>query len=69
MTFNEVLKKYPETVEVFFNMGLSCVGCPMAFSETIEQGAMAHGIDVDDLVYALNKKVQSHRKSKKTKKK
>lgn len=57
MMFSNVIKKYPETVEVFFEYGLGCVGCPMAVTETIEQGARAHGINVKKLVDELNKKI------------
>jgi hybrid cluster-associated redox disulfide protein len=35
--------------------GLHCVGCHVSAFESIEEGAMAHGIDVDALVADLNK--------------
>jgi hybrid cluster-associated redox disulfide protein len=57
MTFSKVLEKYPETAQVFFEHGMACVGCPMAMQETIEQGALAHGLDVKKLIEDLNKKV------------
>lgn len=34
--------------------GMHCFGCALAHGETIEEAAMAHGIDVDDMVDALN---------------
>ena len=34
--------------------GLFCGGCPMAQFETIENGAAAHGVDVDELLKELN---------------
>ncbi len=55
MILGEVASKHPETVEVFLNHGLHCIGCGVAFMETVEQGALAHGIDVDALVKDLNK--------------
>ena len=33
---------------------MGCLGCAAAHFENIEQGAMAHGIDVDQLVKDLN---------------
>lgn len=54
MSITEVVQKYPETVRVFLSHGLMCVGCAAARFENIEQGAMAHGIDVDALVRDLN---------------
>ena len=57
MTFEEVLKKYPQTAEVFLEAGMHCIGCIMASGETIEQGAKAHGIDVKKLLEKLNKSI------------
>jgi hybrid cluster-associated redox disulfide protein len=58
MTFAEVLNKYPETVNVFLKNGMTCVGCPLSRSETIEQGAKAHGVNVKKLINDLNKKIK-----------
>jgi len=58
MKIGDVVEKYPETMQVFANYGLHCIGCHVAAWETIEQGAMAHGVsDVDGLVEALNKAI------------
>ena len=50
----ELLEKYPQTVEVLAKKGFHCLGCALASFETLEQGASAHGIDVDGLVQELN---------------
>lgn len=55
MTLGEVLEKYPETAGVMFKHGLHCIGCHISAYETIEQGAQAHGIDVDKFLDDLNK--------------
>ncbi|MBI5148067.1 DUF1858 domain-containing protein [Candidatus Pacearchaeota archaeon] len=55
MDFASVMHKHPETAEVFFKHGMACFGCPMAMSESIEAGAIAHGINPDKLVDELNK--------------
>ena len=34
--------------------GMGCLGCAAAHFENIEQGALAHGIDVDGLISDLN---------------
>ena len=36
------------------NAGMGCLGCAASHFENIEQGAMAHGIDIDALIEALN---------------
>ena len=58
MSIIDVVQKYPQTAEVFMNFGMGCLGCIAARFENIEQGAMAHGIVVDDLIEDLNKSVE-----------
>jgi hybrid cluster-associated redox disulfide protein len=57
MSFGEVLRKYPQTVKTFFMYGMHCFGCAIAEDETIEQGALAHGVSPDELVDELNKSI------------
>ncbi len=54
MTFAELIDMDRNMAEKLADRGLFCGGCPMAQLETIEQGARAHGIDVDKLVEELN---------------
>jgi hybrid cluster-associated redox disulfide protein len=58
MTIQEVVTKYPDSVKVFIQHGMPCVGCMAARYENIEQGANAHGIDIDKLMGDLNKTVK-----------
>ena len=59
MSIMEVVQCYPDTVPVFMYAGMGCFGCMAARFENIDQGAMAHGIDVDALVDALNEVVNA----------
>ena len=54
MSIGEVVQNYPDSVEVFLRHGLMCFGCAIARFENIEQGALAHGIDVEALLRNLN---------------
>jgi hybrid cluster-associated redox disulfide protein len=54
MTFHEVMGKSPEVVEVLASFNLGCIGCMGAQHETLAQGAIAHGLDVEELLTALN---------------
>ena len=54
MTFHEAMRKSPEVAKVLGSFNLGCVGCMGAQHETLEQGAMAHGLDVEVLLKALN---------------
>lgn len=50
----ETVQNYPATADVFRAFGMGCLGCAAARYETIEQGATAHGMDLDKLIKALN---------------
>jgi hybrid cluster-associated redox disulfide protein len=54
MTIGDVVQNYPQTIEVFLKHGLMCFGCAIARFENVEQGAMAHGINVEALMKDLN---------------
>ena len=54
MLLGEVVSKYPKTIDVFMKYELHCAGCGAAFSETVEQGAESHGIDLKALLKDLN---------------
>ena len=54
MSIAEVVMKWPESAGAFMESGLHCYGCAAARYETIEQGALAHGIDPDKLIERIN---------------
>jgi hybrid cluster-associated redox disulfide protein len=54
MTFHQVMQMDRETIKVLQSFNLGCVGCMGAQNETLEQGATAHGLDVAELLVALN---------------
>lgn len=58
MSIAEVVENHPEAAEVFRKHGLSCMGCPFAMMETLEQGAKSHGIDLEKLLKELNEAVK-----------
>ena len=51
----DILQAHPETSDVFSAYGLGCFVCMGASMETIEEGALMHGLDVDVIVGELNK--------------
>lgn len=55
MTFAELIMQDKDAAGKLADQGLFCGGCPMAQFETIEQGAAAHGADVEKLLKELNK--------------
>lgn len=70
MTFSEIIEKNPDAIEILFNKGMHCIGCGIAGFETLEEGALVHGINPDKLVKEINDKLNKKAKKKvKTKKK
>jgi len=57
----EAVQNHPEILQVFAEYGLGCVGCMAARFETLEQGAAAHGIDIDELIADLNKAIADNK--------
>jgi len=58
MPIGQIVQQYPETVPVFLKHGLMCFGCAVARFENVEQGARAHGIEVEPLMADLNEAIQ-----------
>jgi len=54
MTIGEVVRQNPESVQVLMNFGMGCVGCPSAQAETIAEAATVHGLNLEELMAALN---------------
>lgn len=59
MTVGEVLRTYPQTVQVFQDLGMHCLGCPSSTMESIEGAALTHGHKVDELIAKLNKAIET----------
>lgn len=49
-TVAEILKRWPQTVRVFIERGLGCVGCVMAVFDTLEDVARVYHIPLTDLI-------------------
>jgi hybrid cluster-associated redox disulfide protein len=60
LTFYELINEFPKAAEFLMEKGLMCGGCPMAQLETIEQGALAHGLDPKKLIKELNEMVKKN---------
>lgn len=54
----EIAERYPKLIEVLtVKYGLHCLGCSMAAIETLEEGAMTHGMnkkEIEEMVEKLN---------------
>ena len=58
MSFSELLEKNPNIAGVLMEKGMHCVGCPMSMRESLEEGALAHGLNPDELVKEIKDKLK-----------
>jgi hybrid cluster-associated redox disulfide protein len=54
MIIMDIVHDYPETMEIFAEYGIHCVGCSNAMFENIEQGAALHGFNLEEMLDDLN---------------
>ncbi len=53
-TIGDILKIKPDAVPVLMEIGMHCIGCPASMGETVEEAALVHGIDAEDLIARMN---------------
>jgi hybrid cluster-associated redox disulfide protein len=57
----KLVYEHPETVEVFMDYGLHCVGCPASGADSLEAGAKIHGLadkEIVELVGRVNEVIK-----------
>lgn len=50
MTIGQIIVKNPNIAPILMEAGMHCLGCPSAQGESLEEAAMVHGLDIDDLM-------------------
>jgi len=53
MTVAEIMDAYPQTISVFVERKMICVGCAMADFDTLSDAATNYGITVEQLLEEL----------------
>lgn len=53
ITVSELLRRWPQTMPVFFKHRTQCVGCYMADFDTLEDVATNYHLSVDELLLEL----------------
>ena len=57
----EIVNQHPETAEVLLGIGMHCLGCPASQAESIEDACMVHGLDPDEVIGAVNARINEER--------
>ena len=59
MIIHDIIAVDSDLIPVLLDAGMHCIGCPSAQGETLEEACMVHGIDVNEVVEALNSKLSA----------
>lgn len=57
MTIAQAIATNRDIIPVLLGIGMHCLGCPSAQAETLEEAAMVHGLDPEDLMERINEVV------------
>ena len=60
MLVTDAMMLNPMVAPVLMQAGMYCFSCPASMGETIEEAAMVHGFDVDDILEAINSAVEEN---------
>jgi len=58
-TIDQIISYCPETIKFFNDLQMSCGSCFAVKFDTLENGALMHGMDVDDLITRLDRFISS----------
>lgn len=50
MTIAEAISINENIIPVLLDIGMHCLGCPASQGETLEEAAMVHGLEPDELM-------------------
>ena len=56
MTIGQILVDAPDVAPILMSVGMHCLGCPASQAETLEEAAMVHGINIDELMAFIAEK-------------
>lgn len=55
----ETMKKWPETIQVFLDHRMICIGCHMSVFDTLDDAIANYGLSADDFLQLLNDIISS----------
>ena len=53
MTMGQIVSEQPDVIPILMSAGMHCIGCPSSAGESLEMAAAVHGIDIDELMKAI----------------
>lgn len=50
MLIGQLITEHQNAIPILMHAGMHCLGCPSAQAESLEEAAMVHGMDINDLM-------------------
>ena len=63
----DILDLNEDLAPYFLEIGMHCLGCPSARSETVEEACMVHGVDADAFLAQVNRFIEASEEAEKAK--
>ncbi|HCA69482.1 MAG TPA: disulfide oxidoreductase [Lachnospiraceae bacterium] len=57
MTIAQAIAVNQNIIPILMDIGMHCIGCPASQGETIEEAAMVHGMDPEDLMNRIREEL------------
>lgn len=54
---DDIMRIWPQTIRVFLDHRMNCVGCPIGTFHSIEDSCREHGVDIDAFAAALRRAI------------
>lgn len=54
MLIGDIVRIDDGIIPILLSSGMHCIGCPSAQGESLEEAAMVHGLNADELVAEIN---------------
>lgn len=59
MTIAEIISVDNGIIPILMSAGMHCIGCPSSQGESLEEAAIVHGMDVENLLVAINEYLEN----------
>jgi hybrid cluster-associated redox disulfide protein len=59
MTIGEIINVDQGIIPILMASGMHCIGCPSSQGESLEEAAMVHGMDADQLLASINEYLET----------
>jgi len=62
MILSDVIEEFPDIIQIFHKYNLHCLGCMLAKGESLKDGLLGHGLNVDEVINEMNELLDNQTK-------